>query len=131
MVTHNCDAQELLDASKCFACLTPGQLQVLAIVLLCKSIYPTMASCDPQELLDASKCFECLTPGQLAVIQTQLLCELVNAGGASGETCLYCGTDDPVDDPTCECALYYRTDTMGVWLWDMGTTTWKQLAGGP
>lgn len=126
-----CDPQDLLDASKCFACLTPHQLQVIAVTLLCKEVYHDMASCDPQELLSASKCFECLTPGQLAVISVQLLCEILNAGGPSTTTCLLCGTVDPTEDPNCECALYYRTDNMAVWLWNDGTATWSQLAGGP
>lgn len=126
--THTCDAQDLLDASKCFSCLNPHQLQVIMVALMCRQLSETMPSCDPSELLAASKCFECLTPHQLMVIQTQLLCEWIN-GGTGADGCILCGDDNPVDAPDCDCAIYYRRDNKWVWLWD--SSAWTLIYGGP
>lgn len=133
MATTTCNAQDLLAAAACFGCLDNRQLQMLQASLLCQILHPqlNMATCNAQDLITAAKCFGCLDPHQLSMLIAQLLCEILNAGGPSGESCLLCGNADPVADPDCECALYYRVDTMAVWLWDDANTAWKQLAGGP
>lgn len=129
----SCNPQELLDASNCFGCLNAYQLSLVQASLLCR-IYQAsnpMASCSPQDLLNSASCFQCLNGYQLLLVSTQLLCEILNAGGAGGQGCLLCSANsDPVDPPSCDCALFYRRDNMNVWLWNSGTAAWVLTLGG-
>lgn len=127
-----CSAQDLMEASACFACLDEKQLMAVNAQLLCEilQISNPMATCDPVELMEDGACFACLDTRQLAIIQTQLLCEILSAGGGGGSSCIFGGTADPVAAPACTYAIYYRTDTGGVWLWLPATAEWAQLIGG-
>lgn len=128
-----CSAQDLMNASACFTCLTPLQLMAVRAALLCQilqAINP-MASCDVQSLMNAGKCFGCLDLTQLSIIQTQLLCEILQSGGASGRSCIVCVDAAPVAPPTCPCALAYNPLTDNVWLWSSNTNSWHLVIGGP
>lgn len=124
-----CEPQDLLNASKCFACLNPYQLELVKASLLCQILQASdpMATCDPAELLDAAKCFACLHPGQLQLIQTELLCEILQAGGGGGEGCIICGIADPVDPPECACSLAYNRTNSSLWYWDQVGLAWAPL----
>ena len=90
-----------------------------------------MAACDAQTLLNDGKCFQCLTPFQLAMVRTQLLCEILNVG-SSGTGCVLCSAaSDPVDAPTCDCALFYRRDNANMWFWDPDDVEWVPMMAGP
>lgn len=125
-----CNVQDLMNLSRCFACLPAGQLEIIKTSLLCqilKGINP-MATCDVATLLSASNCFSCLPGPQLAMIQTQLLCEILNAGGGGGgEGCIVCGNSDPVAPPTCDCALAYNRVNSSFWYWDSVAVVWYPL----
>lgn len=129
-----CSPEDLLNTSKCFACLTPYQLELVKTALLCQilQISNPMATCDAQTLLDNAKCLKCLTPGQLALIQTQLLCEIMSAGGTGGGSgnVLCSQSSNPVSAPTGDCALYYRRDNGNLWYWDSALAQWILLIGG-
>lgn len=122
----SCSTDTFLSLSKDFAALTPAQLQLVHTVLLCRILRASnpMASCDPNDLLQEAQCFTCLTQHQLLSVQTQLLCEILNSGGSPGAVCLLCGLDDPVDAPSCDCAIYYRSDTGHFWFWDSIGAAW-------
>lgn len=125
-----CNVQDLMNVSRCFACLPAGQLEILKTSLLCQILKDRnpMASCDVSSLLSAANCFSCLGSGQLAIIQTQLLCEILNAGGGGGgEGCIVCGNADPVDAPTCDCALAYNRVNGSFWYWDNVALVWQPL----
>lgn len=117
-----CNAQDLLDAARCFQCLTPWQLQMVRIRLLCAIKDSQIVSCDPTVLLEAANCLSCLTPGQLDVVEASLLCQIMSSGGGGGTTC---GTVDPTVAPPSGCGLYYRKDNGGVWFWD--GSAWQVL----
>jgi len=127
-----CTTSELMQQAANLSGLSPGQLELVKTVLLCRILHiqNPMASCDVQDLLNDSSCFACLYPFQLSVIQTQLLCEILHAGGGSGNSCLMCGDADPVAAPNCECALYYNRSTSSFWYWDDNLSIWAMLIGG-
>ena len=127
-----CTTSELMQQAACLSCLSPGQLELIKTVILCRILHLNnpMASCDVQDLLDDANCFSCLYPYQLSLIQTQLLCEILNAGGGGGSSCLLCGNVDPVAAPACACALYYNMLTSSFWYWDNNLATWAMLIGG-
>lgn len=123
-----CNAQELLDASNCLACLTVPQLQLARTALLCQILQQRnpLANCDPQSLLDSAKCFECLSPQQLLLVSVELLCEILQAGGGNG--CIVCSFDtDPVGAPACDCALGYRSDNGKLWTWNSVSGQWDLI----
>jgi len=126
-----CTTSELLQEAACFNCLSPGQLELVKAVLLCRILQSNdpMASCDVQGLLRDANCFSCLFPFQLQLIQTQLLCEILSSGGGGGSSCLLCGAADPVVDPACECALFYNRTTGSFWYWDDTGVSWVRLIG--
>lgn len=116
-----CSTTNLLSQASCFACLAADQLQMVIASLLCQILKAAnpMANCDVSTLLQEAKCFQsCTAPAQLLLIQTQLLCNIWAAGGGMGAGLILCGTADPVDPPTGNCAIYYRTDTGAIWIWD-------------
>jgi len=127
-----CTTSELMQQAAELSGLSPGQLELVKTVLLCRILHLNnpMASCDVQDLLNDANCFACLFPFQLSVIQTQLLCEILTAGGGGGASCLLCGNADPVDAPNCACALYYNMLTSSFWYWDSNLATWAMLIGG-
>lgn len=124
-----CSASELVAAAKCFGVLDQWQLELVKTSLLCQilQLNDPMATCNVQELLNDANCFACLSQKDLEVIQTQLLCEILQAGGTGGQSCNLCGTADPTDDPTCDCATYYRTDTGEFWVWDDTGGDWVKI----
>lgn len=68
-----CDPQALLEAGKCFACLTEKQLDVVTVELIRQW---GDSESTPEELLASGKCFDCLTTQQLEIAQAQLLCNI-------------------------------------------------------
>lgn len=128
-----CSTEELLSEASCFACYPSPQLDLMRMVMLCRwlKLLDPMANCSPSSLLEDAACFGCHTAGELLIIQTQLLCEILQAGGGTGSSCILCGTVDPVADPDCDCAYYYRTDTGAEWIWDDAAGLWRQLLAGP
>lgn len=132
-----CSTSDLLSASACFNGLPPYTLTQIQIILLCQILQQTnpMASCEPQDLLDSAACFNGLNPIQLQTIQAQLLCEILN-GGSTTDTCITCGSGPPTEDATCDCSIYYDSDTgsptLGMmWVWD--GAAWFNISdmGGP
>jgi hypothetical protein len=120
-----CNPQDLLDAARCFVCLSPTQAQVIRIRLLCAIATSTpMAACDPNTLLEAANCLMCLSPGQLQAIEISLLCQIASGAGTGGGGAT-CGIVDPVAAPTGSCGLYYRTDNGAFWAWT--GAAWLQL----
>ncbi len=126
-----CTTSELMQAAAELGGLTPGQLELVKTVILCRILHLNnpMATCDVQDLLNDANCFACLFPYQLSLIQTQLLCEILAAGGGGGSSCLLCGSADPVAAPACQCALYYNRATGSFWFWDFNTVSWTRLIG--
>lgn len=126
-----CTVSDLMQQASQLNGLSPGQLELIKTVLLCRILHINnpMASCDVQDLLDDANCFACLFPFQLSIIQTQLLCEILNAGGAGAPSCLLCGNSDPVTPPDCTCALYYNRSTSSFWYWDSNLAIWAMLIG--
>lgn len=127
-----CSVQDLMAVANFFNGLTGYQLALISTSLLCKILQNSnpVATCDVSSLLNDARCFECLTPYQNALIQSQLLCEILNAGGSSGAGCLLCSAaSNPVNPPTCDCALFYRRDTGAMWFWDVGLGQWVLLIG--
>lgn len=127
-----CTPQELMDAARCFLCLSPGQLQMVRIRLLCAIKDGETVSCDPQTLLEAAKCLGCLTEGQLEMVEVYLLCQIVSAGGTGGGGGgATCGTTDPVAAPTGSCGIYYQlasgTTPSSLWIWDSGLAAWVKV----
>lgn len=124
-----CDAQDLLDAGKCFGCLDRTQSWQAMLALLCSILQNSnpMATCDVNELLSAGKCFDCLNDHQMAMVGLELACEILQGGGTGGTSCNLCGTADPVAAPTCDCSIYTRTDTAELWYWNPATATWVKI----
>lgn len=71
----SCVPNDLMEASKCFRCMTRQQQEAVKTYLLA-----VMAggSTDPDVLEPLAKCFECLTRKQLLAIQNYLLCQIIN-----------------------------------------------------
>lgn len=127
-----CDANQYLDRARCFECLTIEQMMAVRLALSCRILQEInpMANCDVNDLLDDARCFECLTFEQMMAVSLQLECEILHAGGGGGSSCIICDTVDPVDEPTCTCAIAYNITNGGMWYWNDVTTAWVQLIGG-
>lgn len=80
--------------------------------------------CSASNLVAASSCFCGLSPAQREQVAIYLLCQIANNGGGGGNSCLYCGDTDPVDPPTCSCALAYNNVDSTFWYWDAGAAAW-------
>lgn len=127
-----CDANDFLDRSRCFDCMTMEQKMAVQLAISCaimQKVNP-MTTCDVNELLDSARCFMCLTPEQMMAVNLQLNCEILNAGVTGGKSCVICADTDPVDDPDCSCALGYNRSTGSLWYWNDASTAWVQLIGG-
>lgn len=113
--------------ASCFNCFGYGDVKLVEVALLCRVLraLDPMATCNVQDLLNEAQCFLCLSPQQWELIKLQLLCniEAASGGGISGGSIL-CGLVDPVADPGVACAVFYRTDTGSIWLWD--GAAWQQ-----
>lgn len=129
-----CNPQDLLSASSCFAGLPLPQLEIIKTALLCELLLQAnpMATCDVNKLLQSGRCFAGRLPGEIPIIQTQLLCEILQAGGG-GSTCLQCGVGPPTDPPPCPCSLYFsQPPNSGLWSGDSNTGLWDEIiAPGP
>jgi len=122
-----CSPHELVEAGKCFACLTPQQAQLVTLALLCDILQANdpMATCDVHELMQDAKCFVGLPLNAAKAIEIQLLCEILHSGG-TGATCLLCGVGAPVAPASCDCSIYYSLPpNAGVWVWDSVTDAWE------
>lgn len=94
-----------------------------------------MASCNIEDLIRDAACLQCLSPYQLSAIQTQLFCEIASLPPPSGETCLICGSGEPVEPATCDCSLYLDADpesqtSGGWWFWDSAGAQWISTGSG-
>lgn len=122
----NCDPNDLVNAAKCYTCLTPQLSEAIKISLLCQILQNSspMASCDPVTLAAAAKCFMCLTPQQQQAIQTQLLCEILQGGGG-GTSCIVCvdGALTPTDPAPCDCSIAYNQQGQ-FWFWHTLSASW-------
>lgn len=113
-----CNPADLMEAARCFVCLSPTQAQVIRIRLLCAIVNGEVISCDANSLMAAANCIQCLAPGQLQAIEIYLLCQIATSGaGGGGSSGVTCGVVDPVAAPTGSCGVYYRTDNGAVWVW--------------
>lgn len=90
-----------------------------------------MADCDPSTWLASTGRMSDSSRHDLLRMILGVLCEILQAGGIGGNSCITCGTSDPVADPDCTCAFYYRTDTGAEWIWDDGGSQWLQILAGP
>lgn len=68
----SCTAEDLAEAAKCYACLTPKQKEAIKTYLLAVI---AGGSTDPATLMEEAKCFLCLTEHQLKAIQVYLTCQ--------------------------------------------------------
>ena len=93
--------------------------------ILLTSIDP-MSDCPALTKL-ATCCPTSMTGPQLTGILSELMACLAESGASGGSGCLLCGTTDPVDAPSCDCAKYYRTDTGEEWNWNDSTSTWDKV----
>jgi len=117
------DANSLLEASKCYEnCTAPGQWQLLKLGLLQQILLASnpMADTSVNALLEDAKCYACLSPGIWMLLELALLQQIVNngGGGGGGVGSVLCGTVDPTTAPTGTCAIYYRTDTGTIFVWN-------------
>lgn len=122
-----CSVSELLAASSDFRNRSLYELEVLKASILCQILQESnpLADCSTSTLLASFGCCTNLSIWQLLAIQTQLLCEILQAGGGGGQSCLTCSVaSDPVDAPTCDCAIHYRKDISKFWYWDAEALTW-------
>lgn len=131
-----CDTQELIDASKCFACLQPGQAMAVELALLCRilRLNDPMAACDINELLNEGRCFSCLTAGQAMVVRLELLCEILNGGGGGTNCLIRLATNvAPAIAPPCPLSIAAGPGpNEGVWFGDSNTGVWEEIiAPGP
>lgn len=69
------DPASLLNAAKCFTCLTVDDREAIKTYLLAVL---AGGSTDPQTLMEAAKCFTCLDASQQKAIQNYLLCQILN-----------------------------------------------------
>lgn len=69
------EANDLLNAARCFSCLEHGELQWVKTYLLAQI---AGGSTDPQVLLEQARCFSCAEQGQLKMIQVFLLNQIAN-----------------------------------------------------
>lgn len=124
-----CDAQALVNAAACFCGLSPKQVGMVELALLCKiwQAANPMANCDVHDLMKDAKCFAGLPIDQQNAIIIQLLCEVLHSGG-TGQTCLLCGVGAPVDAAPCDCSIYYTLPpNAGVWVWDSVGVAWEAV----
>ena len=127
MATHVCSASELLSVASDFRNRSSFELAVIRTSLLCQILQEAnpMADCSTSTLLQSFGCCTNLSIWQLEAIQAQLLCEILHAGGGGGQSCLTCSINtDPVDEPTCDCAMHYRKDNSTIWYWDGEAMQW-------
>jgi hypothetical protein len=115
------DANTLLAEAACYDCGTPpGQWQLLKLGLLRQILLASdpVADTSPAALLEAAKCYVCMPPGLWQLLELGLLQQIVAGGGTGGGGGVTCGVVDPVAAPTGSCAIYYRTDTGTIFVWD-------------
>lgn len=99
-------------------------MAAIRIRLLCAIINGETMTCDPTALIDASRCIEsCIPAGLMPAVEIYLLCQIANngtGGGSGGGIEVTCGVIDPVTPPTGACGIYYRTDTLSLWIYSGG-----------
>jgi hypothetical protein len=114
------DATTLLEATKCYECSPPGQWQLMKLALLQQILLASnpVADTSPTALLEAAKCYACMPPGLWGLLELGLLQQIVDGGGTGGSGGVNCGAADPVAAPAGSCAIYYRTDTGTIFIWN-------------
>lgn len=130
-----CSIQDSINEGACYIELNPVFRDSIQTALLCNILQALdpMAQCDIQALINSGACYIDLSPEVRDSIQTQLLCDIREAIGSGQQTCLLCGTEDPTETPSCDCALYYKRLPDGnqeLWFWDVDTASWVQSIGG-
>ena len=118
------DANTLLADTVCYACLSPGEWQLLKLGLLKQILLASspMADTSTNALLEAAKCYECLSPGMWQLIELGLLQQIAangGGGGGGGDIQVYTGAAPPAapDNPLLP-ALYYPTGGGTLFQWD-------------
>ncbi len=114
-----CSPSELMADARCW--LSSGQTDLydrLEILLLCRiSQGIVMAECSPSALISDAYCLTCTIPREMwPAVKLALLCSIASGGGGLGG--ITSGVVDPVAAPTGSSALYYRTDTGTLWMWN-------------
>lgn len=80
----SCVPDTLMEAARCFACLSPAQANWVQTYLLAQIASDTHT---PEELLALAKCFSCLSAKQLQEIIAYLLCQIGNGGSPAPAEC--------------------------------------------
>jgi len=100
---------ELLAASECFACQTPGEWQLIELALLRNILLELdpMADTNPATLLAQANCFACYasSPALMQLLQVALLNQIAGFGVVS------CGSGAPTETPVGGCGVYVDTAT--------------------
>lgn len=128
-----CTPSDLLAPTACCDKYTEHDLLRLIVGALCQTLQAIdpMADCNPTDWLVATGRMNNSSRHDLLRMILGVLCEILQAGGLGGQSCISCGVVDPVADPNCTCAFYYRTDNGAEWIWDDGAGVWRQILGGP
>lgn len=94
-------------------------------ILIASALVKNMGSVNPNQLI-ANACsngISCLEDRRLLILIAEAVCEATIA-----PVCLLCGDGAPVDDPPCDCAIYYDKTGISIYIW---TGQWIQISGGP
>jgi hypothetical protein len=131
-----CTPSELLALTAC--CDTYSQHALLRLIVgaRCQTLQliDPMAACDFNTWLQDTSFLKGKSIHDLLRIIVGVECAVLNAGGLGGDSCILCGTVDPVAAPSCDCALYYKRTVDGngeFWYWDADTLAWVKFLGGP
>ena len=119
-----CNAEELVDASKCFSGIPKNMEMPVLIKIFCEV---AGMSCTADTLVESAKCLDAI-PGQMRMpVLIYLACQiLTNGGTGTANTCLVCGEGAPTEDATCDCSIYYTNPpNAGVWVWDAVNSVWE------
>lgn len=118
------EVQELIDGIPCDLCnISPGLAPYAVLTALIDVSTGNPVPDTTQALLAEANCLTCLVPmGLVPALMIQAIRLIPSSGGQS---CLTCSVDtDPVDPPTCSCAIHYRKDISKFWYWDAEQVTW-------
>lgn len=128
-----CTPSELRASTAC--CDTYSQHDLLRLLLGARCL--TLKAVDPMASCDFSLWFSStanLAGRSIHDLLRTLIgaeCAIAEAMGNGEQTCLLCGTDDPTETPSCDCALYYKIfpdGNMGLWYWN--GSAWIESIGG-
>ena len=128
------DANSLLEAAKCYACLSEWPLLKLGLLKQILLANNPVADTSVNTLLDQAKCYACLTPGFWPLLELALLQQIVNAGGGGGggSGSVLKGTGNPngVVTSTVTAAIFYDPIAGSIWEFNGAANTnvgWVQI----